>query len=381
MKHTCRPQTTYNIECTLFDLCNLHCTFCYESICGKRTNDFSRDYIKKFPEIFRQHHLPNIKKENKKDILIAVCGGELFLDSFSDAIFEDYAKFVTKINTYLKNEIPDAKLNISWLSNYTFTKWDRVEQLLDYTNTNIATSYDAVGRFHTNELLGKWIMTFNHFKDRTLMATVTLHKDNIKAIIDGDRGFEMLIENPQIWTDISYYVPINNIFEKFIPTDSEVFDFYKFALDNRYFSINEISNFMKTVLDIASVESYCHCDSAVLTDRSPEDTEILSGGCVDIIENLMQDKNEKKTFYGDNYDIMKDDDNKHIAGRIRRGCMNCEWYQNCAKMCFASIMYKSFKPKFCPIEKAYRYIQNSPEIIEDFLKIKDNKHNEVHYVY
>lgn len=381
MKHMCRPQTTYNIECTLFDLCNLHCTFCYESICGKRTNDFSRDYIKKFPEIFRQHHLPNIKKENKKDILITVCGGELFLDSFSDAIFEDYAKFVTKINTYLKNEIPDAKLNISWLSNYTFTKWDRVEQLLDYTNTNIATSYDAVGRFHTNELLGKWIMTFNHFKDRTLMATVTLHKDNIKAIIDGDRGFEMLIENPQIWTDISYYVPINNIFEKFIPTDSEVFDFYKFALDNRYFSINEISNFMKTVLDIASVESYCHCDSAVLTDRSPEDTEILSGGCVDIIENLMQDKNEKKTFYGDNYDIMKDDDNKHIAGRIRRGCMNCEWYQNCTKMCFASIMYKNFKPRFCPIEKAYRYIQNSPEIIEDFLKIKDNKHNEVHYVY
>ena len=381
MKHTCRPQTTYNIECTLFDLCNLHCTFCYESVCGKRINDFSRYYIKKFPEIFKQQHLPNIKNTNKKEILIAVCGGELFLDSFSDAIFEDYAKFVTKINTYLKNEIPDAKLNISWLSNYTFTKWDRVEQLLDYTNTNIATSYDAVGRFHTNELLGKWIMTFNHFKDRTLMTTVTLHKDNIEAIIDGDRGFEMLMDNPQIWTDISYYVPINNIFEKFIPSDFEVFDFYKFALDNRYFSINEISNFMKTVLDIASVESYCHCDSAVLTDRSPDDTEILSGGCVDIIENLMQDKNEKKTFYGDNYDIMKDDDNKHIAGRIRRGCMNCEWYQNCAKMCFASIMYKNFKPRFCPIEKAYKYIQNSPEIIEDFLKIKDNKHNEVHYVY
>ena len=381
MKHTCRPQTTYNIECTLFDLCNLHCTFCYESVCGKRINDFSRYYIKKFPEIFRQQHLPNIKNTNKKEILIAVCGGELFLDSFSDAIFEDYAKFVTKINTYLKNEIPDAKLNISWLSNYTFTKWDRVEQLLDYTNTNIATSYDAVGRFHTNELLGKWIMTFNHFKDRTLMTTVTLHKDNIEAIIDGDRGFEMLMDNPQIWTDISYYVPINNIFEKFIPSDSEVFNFYKFALDNRYFSINEISNFMKTVLDIASVESYCHCDSAVLTDRSPDDTEILSGGCVDIIENLMQDKNEKKNFYGDNYDIMKDDDNKHIAGRIRRGCMNCEWYQNCAKMCFASIMYKNFKPRFCPIEKAYKYIQNSPEIIEDFLKIKDNKHNEVHYVY
>ena len=381
MKYTCRPQTTYNIECTLFDLCNLHCTFCYESVCGKRINDFSRYYIKKFPEIFKQQHLPNIKNTNKKEILIAVCGGELFLDSFSDAIFEDYAKFVTKINTYLKNEIPDAKLNISWLSNYTFTKWDRVEQLLDYTNTNIATSYDAVGRFHTNELLGKWIMTFNHFKDRTLMTTVTLHKDNIEAIIDGDRGFEMLMDNPQIWTDISYYVPINNIFEKFIPSDFEVFDFYKFALDNRYFSINEISNFMKTVLDIASVESYCHCDSAVLTDRSPDDTEILSGGCVDIIENLMQDKNEKKTFYGDNYDIMKDDDNKHIAGRIRRGCMNCEWYQNCAKMCFASIMYKNFKPRFCPIEKAYKYIQNSPEIIEDFLKIKDNKHNEVHYVY
>ena len=380
MKHTCRPQTTYNIECTLFDLCNLHCTFCYESVCGKRVNDFSRNYIKKFPEIFKQQHLPNIKNTNKKEILIAVCGGELFLDSFSDAIFEDYAKFVTKINTYLKNEIPDAKLNISWLSNYTFTKWDRVEQLLDYTNTNIATSYDAVGRFHTNELLGKWIMTFNHFKDRTLMTTVTPHKDNIEAIIDGDRGFEMLMDNPQIWTDISYYVPINNIFEKFIPSDFEVFDFYKFALDNRYFSINEISNFMKTVLDIASVESYCHCGSAVLTDRFPDDTEILSGGCVDIIENLMQDKNEKKTFYGDNYDIMKDDDNKHIAGRIRRGCMNCEWYQNCAKMCFASIMYKNFKPRFCPIEKAYRYIQNSPEIIEDFLKVKD-KHNEVHYVY
>ena len=75
MKHVCRPQTTYNIECTLFDLCNLHCTFCYESICGKRANDFSRNYIKKFPEIFRQYHLPNIKKENKKDILIAACGG------------------------------------------------------------------------------------------------------------------------------------------------------------------------------------------------------------------------------------------------------------------------------------------------------------------
>ena len=103
------------------------------------------------------------------------------------------------------------------------------------------------------------------------------------------------MDNPQVEADISYYTPINNTFEKFIPSDSEVFDFYKFALDNRYFSINEISNFMKTVLDIASVESYCHCDSAILIDRSPEDTEILSGGCVDIIENLMQDKNEKNS--------------------------------------------------------------------------------------
>lgn len=379
MKHICRPQTTYNIECTLFDLCNLHCTFCYESICGKRANNFSRDYIKKFPEIFKQYHLPNIKESNKKDVLIAVCGGELFLDSFPDDLFEDYADFAIKINCYLKNEIPDARLNISWLSNYTFTEWDRVEQLLDYTNTNIATSYDAVGRFHSPDLLGKWLMTFNHFKDRTTMATVTLHKDNIKAIIEGDRGFEILMENPQIWTDISYYVPINNIFEKFIPTDYELFDFYKFALDNRYFSINVISDFMKTVLDIDSVESYCHCDSAILTDRSPDDTEILSGGCVDIIENLMQDKNDKKSFYGDNYDIMNDDDNKHIAGRIRRGCMNCEWYQNCQKMCFSAIMYKNFKPKFCPIEKAYKYIQKDIQIAEDYLKFNP-KRNEVRYV-
>ena len=389
MKFTCQPQRTFNLECVLFDFCNLHCTFCYESVCGKRNNRFDREYLKRFPEVFKEYHIPKIKKDNKKNINISVYGGEVFLDSYPDDLFEDYAEFAIKINKYLKNEIPDAKLNMIWLSNYVFTKWDRVDQLLDYTNTNIATSYDAAGRFHNDEVLNKWINTFIHFKNKTKMAGITLHKDNIKAIINGDRGFNLLMDNPQVEADISYYTPINNTFEKFIPSDSEVFDFYKFALDNRYFSVNVISNFMKTVLDIDSVESYCHCETkesyyhcspTVLTDKAASNTENLDGGCINIIEALMLNENDKKSFYGDNYSIMKDGTNKYIAGRIKRGCISCEWYPNCAKMCFASLLYKNFKSEFCPIKKAYKYIQDNPGIIEDYLKNKD-KCIEVNYDY
>ena len=50
-------------------------------------------------------------------------------------------------------------------------------------------------------------------------------------------------------------------------------------------------------------------------------------------------------------------------------------------MCFASLLYKNFKSEFCPIKKAYKYIQDNPGIIEDFLKIKDNRRNEVCYGY
>ena len=397
MKHTCQPQTTYNIECVLFDLCNLHCTFCYESTgCGKRVNKFNKDYIKELPEIFKQYHIPRIKKDNKKDINLSLYGGELFLDSFPDDLFEDYEEFIFKIYRCLKREVPDARLSVFWLSNYTFTKWERVKQLLDATNTNIATSYDPVGRFHSPDLLGKWLMTFNHFKDRTIMTTVSLHTKNIEAIINGDRGFEILMNTPQVLADASYYTPIyngfsasiNDAFDKFIPSDSDIFDFYKFIVDNRYFSVNIVPEFMKTALDLGPVNSYCHCDAiesyfhynpVSLPEGTTYLDEDLGGTCLDSVEAFMENENDKKSYYGDNYDIMKNNKNKYAACYIRRGCMNCEWCQNCQRMCFSAIMYKNFKPEVCPLDRIYRYIQKDTQIVEDYLKYKP-KYNEVRYV-
>jgi hypothetical protein len=51
---------------------------------------------------------------------------------------------------------------------------------------------------------------------------------------------------------------------------------------------------------------------------------------------------------------------------MKRGCMFCNYAAKCPKGCHTSILYKHYKPTICPYQRLYNYIDDNPQILDNF---------------
>lgn len=343
----------FGFDCLLFEKCNLNCKFCLES---HKNNKIDINYILSLPEKLAERFKKEyIKYPNTKLITIRIWGGELFFDNLSDDLFTTYSDLIENFNIIFKKYFPNIELQFSWVSNGVFTKKDRVENLLKTTNSKIGFSYDPVDRFSNKKQEDLMIKNAIYFNNINLVneISITLTKPNIYAFIENKSNINKLTSIKTF--DINYYIPNPN-WESLLPTDDDLYSFFKWVLDNKLFNIMDIRKILDSIISPKfKHESTCNCDKHLSACK-----DCITYNCVkssSIFDN--------KLFYGektiteDNVAKIKKD-----LGINKRGCIFCEYYTICPKCCWTSILFKHIKLTNCPLKRIYEYINNNKTILE-----------------
>jgi hypothetical protein len=317
--HDKRPSTG-EIIVILFEYCDLSCLFCnqdHDSISGIDSISEKIEEIKL--------SIDTLLLKGKKEFSIHLMGGELFTDQLDDKIFQDYENLTNEIRDYCK--IKNVPVNVCFVTNFIWTKKDRVKSFLDKTGVEVMSSYDPAGRFNsqTFEVFKKNIQ---EFKDYITTVSIVITKPTIDKFIKKQTPFfDYLYNNFQVFFD--YYGPEKNK-ELLMPKDTEVRDFMKFMIDNWPNSIPIRGFFSKTKGKMSCMDTYTIMPSGKW------------GGCgqYEHLDKVIPIKMVTEQEWLDSYD-----------------CVSCEYFQRCSLGCFMSNHVNSMRTqKECWMKEVYDYV-------------------------
>ena len=325
-------QDTLEVCLVLFTKCNLNCPFCFQD-----RSSIDIQYIKDIPTKLDEEYL---KFENKyKKILYRIWGGELFADNIDDGMFSLYEELVQQLIAIGKKH--NFITEICFSSNLVFTNTQRVLDLLNKTHAQLATSYDPKFRFHNQEQIELWEKNAQLFKPCTV--SITLTKQNIAEFIENDIHFKRL--NPYS-VNVEYYI-FNKLYNTFKPSEDDLFNFYKYCIDNNITNIPEVNAIVQSVE--RQNGRYCTCNNSCLYLDGK-----LTFNCLKRSSNLPQ---------SEFFDVVpSDDDYTEVQLKealIRKKCMTCKNYSFCRMYCMASVLHKSVDNKECGMYKLYEYIKEN----------------------
>lgn len=346
-------ENRFGFDCLLFERCNMNCDFCLEAHSNKEIDlNWINSLPSKLLERFKQENIPNIKK-----ITFRYWGGELFYDELPESLFYKYIELINEVNKLFKEYNPDIELGHSWVSNGVYNNLDRVIKLLEDTNSKVAISYDPVGRYKKKWQEDLAISNAKKLSEKGLLNefSITLTKPNIEAYISGKSRIKDLLFCKKF--DINYYIPNIN-WQQLIPSDEDLFNFFKWVVDERLFCIIDVSRLLRSILHpTAHIEKVCNCDHHISACKG-----CLTYNCVTSSTVF-----PNEDFYG-NREINESNVSsiKAKLGLLKRGCMFCNYSNVCPKGCHTSILYKGYKVSNCPYKMLYEYVDRNDSILEDF---------------
>jgi len=285
---------------TLFEFCDLTCLFCnqdHDSVVGMDT------VVDKFQQI--KSAIDSLRLKGKKRVAVHIMGGEVFSDKVDDKLFDDYATLVNLLREHQKTI--NFPIEISFVTNFIWTKRERIEKFVEENDIQIMTSYDPSGRFNTNTLQ-TFLSNVEYFKDRIESVNVVMTKPNMEMFIkDNVPGFEFLYNNFTVFFD--HYGPgVNNKFLS--PKDHDLRDFMIYMVDN-WPNCEPFKSFpeKKKTLKMACMETL-----TIMPDG-------YWGGCglFEHLEKKIPPKNVNEQKWFDDYN-----------------CLECEHLNRCTLGCFMS---------------------------------------------
>ena len=352
-------ENRFGFDCLLFEACNLNCTFCLEA---HNNTKIDYDWIQSIPlrlvERFKKEY---VKFPNTKLITIRLWGGELFYDALPDSIFQVYTDLVQSFITEFGIVFPNITLSFAWVSNGVFTKTERLIKLLKNTNSLLNISYDPVGRYKTKKQEELMLANCKLFTDLNLLdeISITLTKPNIQAYITNKARLSDLNFIKKI--DINYYIP-NPLWKELLPNDEDLFMFFKWCADNRFFTILDFKRVLDTLTKPnEKVELVCNCHKHLSACK-----DCITYNCVTSSSILPQD-----LFYDKYTNEINEDNVSDIKRKLslhKRGCLFCEYANICPKICWTSILFKEYTATECPMQRLYKYLQDNKQILEDYKK-------------
>lgn len=356
----------YAMTCELFDDCNLRCAFCYKN-CSNKVNNASLQYIKEqLPNDLEKLVLPELIRRDVHTLIVSLYGGELFYDDIPDEYFEAYEQLFWDWKSRVLSKLENCKVMSCFVSNGVYTKRERVAKILEHLNAVMNISYDPTGRFAMAEQEQLCYDSINYFNKlgRLAMVTVTLTRPSIQKIMKEDIFAKF---SKDILLDISYYSPSNNDNYALMPSDDEVWEFYKFCIDKGY-NVSETNNLCLVIKrPELKIPTYCECKYSTGTALVNGKT-ICSPAHFDLINDTYEGGVEE--FFGENYEaLLKDKSaNKCEVGKAKRGCYTCEYEQLCPAMCYTTILWHGTKLTECPLKKGIEYLKEHPEKMEYLYK-------------
>ena len=68
-------------------------------------------------------------------------------------------------------------------------------------------------------------------------------------------------------------------------------------------------------------------------------------------------------------------DVKASLGLVKRGCLGCDHYQYCPQPCWCMVIFDGYKATNCPMKRAFEYIKNNPELMQEYESWRVNSSN------
>jgi organic radical activating enzyme len=348
----------YEVSLSLFNKCNLNCKFCFQD----KSSKIDIEAIKNIPDKLTSFIPNELMRTGSNGVLIRLWGGELFSDDIPDSMFEVYENLCRDIVYKLNKKIPDTEIKFICTTNGVLKNHNRLEKFLKDVNSKLALSYDPIGRFKNKKQLDMFLNTYQYFKNNLTCMAITLTKPTIYRFINNDEIFNSFPITLDI--DMNYYVS-NTGWEYELPSDDDLFNFYKWAMDNKRFNIiyKILNGFIFNSKD--AVINSCICKNFTLYSNN----EYIND-CVKIMSDF-----PSEDFYGENY--------KHITwenscdlrtsiGFIKLGCLYCKYQPLCSGICWCSIIFKYYNISKCPIQKLYEYIENNNDIKDSYIEWRNN---------
>lgn len=290
---------------TLFELCNLTCKFCNQD----HDSTFGMDSIRgKLADI--QKAIVLLKKMRKEYFSINLMGGELFMDSIGDEVFEEYKGLVRDIEAWAKPQ--GIEISYTFVSNLVHFNTIRVKNLLDELReegieVDIGTSYDPSARFSPSNLI-VFRRNAEIYLEYLSVVNVIMTAPNIRKFLTGNvPHFDFLYEHFEIYFD---YYTLEDNWEVMFPKDAEMRDLLVYLVEH-YPNTNPVRNYRENDSNSMS----CQNTYTILPDGK-------AGRCTVFLNNWHKDR-LPKTAGELEYDFLD-----------ARDCMSCEYFTRCGLGCY-----------------------------------------------
>lgn len=323
MKDKAPPYT--EIEISFFELCNLHCRFCWQdnynptgitSIIEKA--DIVIDYL--------------IKQKDKlqPNIQVHMLGGELFEDS--NDYYSEYFTFIYRIYEHCKLVLPEKHLRFVFLTNMNYQKDETHQKLKAFLDKLSAyeikfvltTSWDPTGRPLKGDTETRFHHNISALKEYLSEITFVLTKQTIARLLQDKNEYLELLINQGFNIDYDYYMPTTWA-DSMMPSDRELLNAFRYLL----WKFPQISK-LEPWLSIEPVVG-------TLTCASLNKITILPDGTITNCRHLKYDQKnfETKIFNESNSDM--------ILNYIhKKQCMTCPYFTECPLSCFVMSDHKKF---------------------------------------
>lgn len=319
------PRFTFDI--ILFEKCNLKCRHCYQH---NPAGEINWDETALIPDAVYNTLISALKRRSFTNVTIGLNGGEMFIDAFPDAYFDNYRQLVYDISDRVVNRL-GLQLSIEFVTNCTFTNRNRVDQLLKDTKTFIGTSYDPIGRYSSDRQKQTAIDNIKYYHDLGLVHDIgiMLTKPNINYYLEHDdletfRGMNV---------EICYFIPSAIGTEDLIPSDNDLWNFWKMCHDRNYTFIHAYNAFIENV-NYNRHNIFCKCDNGA----------VIRHGKAFLDCSVYASDYKPINFYKTK--LLNDDNIARVRlaeGYNKRGCLSCDFINICPQYCWSSILHNAVK--------------------------------------
>jgi hypothetical protein len=328
---------TGEIIVTLFELCDLNCLFCNQDHASRLGIDTVVDKIEQIKQSIKDLQ----QNKGKQSFSINIMGGEIFSDLVDDNVFDDYRTLVSLIRQYATEQA--ITIDIRFVSNFVWTKKDRIRSLLDETNCAMGASYDPSGRFN-KEQFELFKANIQEFTSDINTINVVMTKPSMDKFIKGQVPFfDYLYSHFDIYFD--QYTPEGSI-NHLLPKDVDLRDFYIHIINTwpncypfKNFHLKQKSNM--TCMDTYTImpnSSFGKCD-ILLTPSNPN--KVIPIKIVPMTKRELEDK-----WFSD------------------YNCLECDQFYRCALGCFLSNHIKDSRTQdACWLKEVYDYVDTKEETI------------------